>query len=281
LERTPKARGLVAPVHELLHMSQSPGEDANPNRICLLIRSLGVGGAERQLLELAQGLHARGVPVTVVTFYANGALQEAVECDGVRVVPANKRSRWDVIGFLWRLVRVIRAERPRVLYSFLPTANLLALLVRCFVHVDILAWGVRASSLDTASYGWLVRVELILAARLSRLANVIICNSSAGLLHHASLGYPAKRMTVIHNGIDTRRFSFDDHGRARLRAQWGVLGEEFLIGLVARMDPMKGHDLFIRSAVILAKQLPGMRFVCIGGETARSSCVRRTCATRS
>ena len=202
--------------------------------------------------------------MTVVTFYANGPLRETLERDGVRVVCANKRSRWDLVGFLWRLVRITKAERPRVLYSFLPTANLVALLVRCFVHVDIVSWGVRASGLDTASYGGLVRAELILAARLAGLANVIICNSSAGLLHHASLGYPDKRMHVIHNGIDTRRFSFEKNARARVRAEWGVLDGEFLIGLVARVDPMKGHELFIRAARALAAELPQARFVCVG-----------------
>jgi glycosyltransferase involved in cell wall biosynthesis len=37
-----------------------------------------------------------------------------------------------------------------------------------------------------------------------------------------------------------------------------------LIGLIARLDPMKDHPTFLRAAALLTRQLPGARFICVG-----------------
>ena len=53
--------------------------------IVFLVRSLDMGGAERQLVELAKGLHARAWQVEVVTFYPTGPLRALLEAAGVPV----------------------------------------------------------------------------------------------------------------------------------------------------------------------------------------------------
>jgi glycosyltransferase involved in cell wall biosynthesis len=233
-------------------------------RVVLLIRSLGVGGAERQLVVLARALHARGVDVRVLTFYPAGPLRPELEAAGVPVEDLGKGGRWDVLPFLWRLWRRLRALRPDVLYSWLPMANVLAAIVGPMAGVPRIVWGVRASNLDADRYDWLHRVEQSLARRLARRADAIICNAEAGRYWHEALGYPRERMVVIENGIDTERFHFDARARARLRKEWGIADHEHLIGLVARIDPMKDHDTFLRAAALLAQRRPDVRFVCVG-----------------
>ena len=71
-------------------------------------------------------------------------------------------------------------------------------------------------------------------------------------------------MTVITNGIDTERFKPDAAARARVREGWGVAENEILIGLMARLDPMKDHSTFLRTAAMLARERPDVRFVCVG-----------------
>ena len=46
-------------------------------KILLMVRALGFGGTERQLVDLAQGLARRGQQVSVATFYPNGAFADA------------------------------------------------------------------------------------------------------------------------------------------------------------------------------------------------------------
>lgn len=75
---------------------------------------------------------------------------------------------------------------------------------------------------------------------------------------------PEAKTIVIPNGIDSTFFS-PDRGIGRgVRLEWAVADSEKLIGLVARLDPMKDHAVFIHAARILAKSRPKTRFVCVG-----------------
>ncbi len=232
--------------------------------VVLFIRSLDVGGAERQLVALAKGLHSRGVPLRVLTFYPGGALLPELLAAGVPVEDLGKRSRWDVVPFLWRLYRRLRALRPKVLYSWLTTANTLAAVVGRMARVPRILWGVRASNMDFHRYDWFTRVEFLLTCLTARFADQIVCNSEAGKAFHIARGYPEGKITVIENGIDTERFRFDPEGRAHLRREWGIHENEFLIGLIARLDPMKDHETFLRAAALLAKERGDVRFICVG-----------------
>src|SRR4028119_883713 len=107
-------------------MSSSSRRPPEAPSFFFLIRSLHAGGAERQLVELASGLHARGHRVLVATYYPGGVLREELAARGVRVTYLGKSGRWDLAGFFRRLVRALRQERPDVLYSFLGTSNVLA-----------------------------------------------------------------------------------------------------------------------------------------------------------
>ena len=242
----------------------------------LFIRSLEVGGAEGQLVALAKALHAQGVPVRALAFYPGGALRPALEAAGVPVEDIGKRGRWDLPFFLWRLYRRLRVLRPDVLYAWLPTANTLAATVGRLAAVPRIVWGVRASSLDFSRYDWLHRVDFELSRFAAPLADRIICNSEAGCRFHAASGYPAHKMTVIENGIDTRRFRFDAAGRERVHREWGIGADEMVIGQVARLDPMKDHETFLHAAAMLARDRQNVKFVCVGaGEAGRSAALKR------
>lgn len=71
-------------------------------------------------------------------------------------------------------------------------------------------------------------------------------------------------MVVIPNGIDTEIFKPDAGSGTRIRAEWGIKEDEKVIGLVARLDPMKDHPTFLEAAAILVKERKDVRFVCVG-----------------
>ena len=110
------------------HRRRSAGPDAPP--LMLLGRSLELGGAERQLVQLAGGLHRRGWPVSVVAFYERGALVDDLKAAGVPLRFVGKRGRWDLVGFWLRLVRIVEEERPGILHGYLDVPNILGVLLR-------------------------------------------------------------------------------------------------------------------------------------------------------
>ncbi|MFN3388350.1 MAG: glycosyltransferase [Allosphingosinicella sp.] len=242
-------------------MGAAPGSGGP---IFLLARSLNIGGAERQLVHLAAGLHARGEEVVVGLFYTGGVLDAELEARGIRIVDLRKSGRWDVPAFLKRVRGAIAEVRPSVVYSFLGTANIVAAAVRPFAPRFRMVWSIRASDMDPASYDWVFRLNYGLECALSRSADLIISNSHAGRDYAAGHGFPRERIAVVPNGIDTDRFRPDPALRAAKRAEWGLGEGETAIGVLARIDPMKDHPVFLRAAALAARARPELRFLCIG-----------------
>lgn len=233
-------------------------------KILLLIRQLSAGGAERQVALLARGLAARGHAVTVVVFYGGGVLEADLASAAIRLIDLGKRGRWDNAGFLVRLVRTLRREQPDILYSFLTVANLLNGLFGGLIPRAKRVWGLRASNMDLARYDRLSQYTGHLESRLARYADLIIANSEAGREAAMSSGFPPARLRVVRNGIETERFRPDPAVRARVRADWRIGPEHRLVGLVGRLDPMKGHPDFIRAAARMRATHPDLRWVCVG-----------------
>ena len=101
-----------------------------------LIRSLNIGGAERQLVELIKGLDKNTFEITIGLFYDEGTLrEELVVLEGVKLIPLFKSGRWDLIRFCTRLIAVLHRLKPHILYSFLPDANLVGLISGRIVRV--------------------------------------------------------------------------------------------------------------------------------------------------
>ena len=234
-------------------------------KIVFLHRFKVVGGAERQLVELARGLHERGHDVTLLTFYPGGVMLGDAGKAGLRIVSLDKAGRWDVLPFVLRLIRILRSERADVVHGYLGMANALLALTKPFHHAPVV-WGVRASNIDISRYHRLARFDAWIEAKLSRFPALIIANSHAGKAHSISRGFPDDRIIVIPNGIDLERFQRDEAGRDRVRTELGVGGHERLIGRVARIDPQKDYPTFLRAAAIVAGVRPDVRFALVGND---------------
>jgi glycosyltransferase involved in cell wall biosynthesis len=246
-----------------------------------LIRSLNIGGAEHQLVELIKGLDKNAFEITVGLFYDEGILRnELIAIEGVKYIPLFKSGRWDLISFCARLIIVLHRLRPHILSSFLPDANLVGLITGRIAHVKRIVWGVRASNMDVSRYDWLAGISLRLSAFLSRFPYAIITNSFAGKKFHRSIGYNTKRMMIIPNGINTDRFKPDHLAGLRVRDEWGIEEEAITIGLVGRLDPMKDHITFLRAVKMFNQEECSVRFVCIGdGKEPYKSEIHSLCTT--
>jgi glycosyltransferase involved in cell wall biosynthesis len=232
-------------------------------KILFIVRALNCGGAERQLVVLANELARRGHRVAVAVFYKGAPLEKEIDSSRVRLIPLEKRSRWDLLSLYWTLLRVVQRERPDVLHGWMSDPNLAACMIRLLYTKALLFWCIRSANVEmildrvaSASY-WFER-------RLSHFADCIVVNSRAGVNHAASRGFPSDKMFHIPNGIDVNRFYFDPPAGQRVRMEWGFTGSDRLIGLVGRLDSIKDHQSFLKAAARLTQELPEVRFLCIG-----------------
>lgn len=234
-------------------------------RITLVLPSLTRGGAERQATLLAAELVRRSHDVAVVTLLPLGrGFEPEVAAAGVRLTSLDRGNWTSVIGYLPRLMRFLAAEKPEVVYSFLPQANVLAALAELGLGCPVV-WSVRSADIPLAAYGLATRTAYALERRISKLPRGIVVNSRAGQKALARQGVPADRIRVISNGFDTVRFQPDAERRARVRATWRLAPHEIAIGLPARLDPVKDHATFLKAAAILRPHRGDVRFFCLGG----------------
>jgi hypothetical protein len=99
-------------------------------KVLFLSTTMGMGGADQQLLTVAGGLRARGHEVMIVSLTPLGPM--GLEARGLGIATESLEMRRGVPDprGLVRLIRLVRAWRPDVLHSHMIHANLLARVVR-------------------------------------------------------------------------------------------------------------------------------------------------------
>jgi glycosyltransferase involved in cell wall biosynthesis len=232
-------------------------------QVLFLIRALTTGGAQRQLVALANGLAQRGHRVTVLTFYPGGELAVGLD-PRVERRSLDKRDRWESGAFYARLLSAIRQERPEVMYSFLTSANVLSGTTRLFFPRVRVVWGKRGAVREASMLDSLERALVRLERWLSPFAAAVIYNSGSLRDQSVSTGYPTRNTHVIPNGIDTATFYPDPGKREALRAQWGVEAGDTLVGLVGRLDRIKGQAVFLQAAQMMRRENPSLHLIIIG-----------------
>lgn len=221
-------------------------------RLCFLIRSLNLGGSERQLIELVTHLNPSVFDITVLTFYSQGELvSDLKKYSHIRVQSLNKRGRWDFFFFTARFLASIYKLRPDVLHGYLGSANLMALIAKLILPRIAIIWGVRTSKTNFSRFGLFEHSIWKMECLLPGCADRIIFNSESGRLHAIQHGFPKNKCTTIFNGIDTKKFDINTESGKSVRLGWGISEEEILIGMVARLDPLKDHATFIKALSLL------------------------------
>lgn len=231
-------------------------------KILFVIRSLERGGAERQLCMLAKELCNRGHQVEICTFYRSEGYGALLDDTNVTVRSLDKTTRWNVLGVVFRFFRMLYVSKPMIIHGYLPTGNILAALGRIVLPHAKIVFGVRAATMHLEMYDRFSRWVYAVERKLSSHADLVIANSDQGAEIYRAFG---ANTVVIYNGIDTEHFRPDKGAGEDLGKSWAESADQIIVGMVARIDPIKDHETFFRAAKILLDQGVNVKFVCIGG----------------
>ena len=243
----------------------SPVTDQQPKKILLLIRSLHIGGAERQVVSLAKTISALGTEVHVALKVSGGPLEnDLANIPDVTLHHIRGSGLTGRFQYFLRLRTVIKQNQFDAVYGFMPVPNLTLLVARTIRNRPLIAWGVRSSGVDPSQYGERVKWTMRLEKWLSRFADRVITNSRAALDEYRLNDYPYAKLSHIPNAIDVDRFKPDPVARETLGLELGISQSTPLIGLFARIHPMKDHLTFLRAAKILIEDSPNVQFICAG-----------------
>jgi glycosyltransferase involved in cell wall biosynthesis len=222
-----------------------------------VIGGLGVGGAERQLLELAAGLDRARFQPSVCSIDAGHEFAEAFRRRGVPLLELERHGSFDTRR-LARLRRLVEHERPDVLHAFLVGPSL---------YTRLACLGLRRRPLLVVSErsieGRRRRVVRLADRALAGSVDCFVANAEAvrdALLGHLRPRRP--RIEVIPNGFDLRPPP-PGPPRAELRAALGVREDETLLLAVGRLAPQKDYPRLLDAVARLAGR-PGLRLAIAG-----------------
>lgn len=241
--------------------------------ICHLITSLEAGGAEVMLRKLLLGMDRSRFVNQVVCLSKPGRIGEELIRQGIPVHYLDLRN---YPLSLSRFYRLLRFPETDILQTWLYHADLVGLALGKLSGVKNICWNIRCSYMDFEKYRIFTRWTVRACSILSFLPQAIIANSRAGVKHHIGLGYKAKRWEIIPNGFDLSLFKPDENAKSRLLEELGIdhdannlsveqgSSKPFLIGFIARYDPMKDHNTFIEAAVSLIERGRNAHFILAG-----------------
>jgi L-malate glycosyltransferase len=224
-----------------------------PVRLLLVLDSLEVGGAERQVVDLAFALRRKGYRITVASSVA-GDLSGALEEAGVPVRPLLRRmaKRRLSLAYAWRLRRLLKRERFDLVHAHIYASTAAAAIATLGTDVPLVITEHTEASWQDWRARWVSRwvyrrVERIIAVSTPIRRRLIERDHV-----HPDL------VTIVPNAVVS---ASGPHSDAPLPAE---LRARTLVGVVARLQPEKGVASFLRAAARVAPQFPEAHFVIAG-----------------
>lgn len=232
--------------------------------VCHIITGLNAGGAERMLTRLVNAPDQNGVKHMVVSLMDEGVFGQEIRAQGVSLHTLGMRPGVPSLAALWRLITMLRLEKPDVLMSWLYHADLIGFIAAGIAGVRHNYWNLRCSDMTKDNRSILSRMMMWLLIHLSPYPTGVIANSEAGMRHHQSLGYRPKKWHVISNGVNLEQFRPEPSARVALRAELLLPDDAVLVGHVARFHPMKDHATLLDAAAMVVRTNVNVHFVLVG-----------------
>jgi len=212
-----------------------------------VITSTDVGGAETMLLKLCKSIESKGIRNVVISLKPKGRIAFELEQAGISVYSMEMNKGFSqFLKSVISLRRLLNQLEPTVIFSWMYHSNLITWFANFMRYRRApLIWNIR-QCLPSINEQTTSTVVIMLSALLSYFVPRIVYNSKLSIKHHTNVGFKSTNAKFIPNGFDTNRFSFNSIKRQELRTKYG-LEDSFVVGIVGRYDPIKGHDLFVQS----------------------------------
>ncbi len=262
-------------------MSAAAGERI---RVLRIIARLNIGGPAIHATLLHERLDRQRFQSTLVTGTEEAGEGNYLELHGrtadVEIIPDLGREIRPLsdLQTLWRLVRLMRRLRPHVVHTHTAKAGAVGRAAAVLAGVPVVVHTFHGhvlrgyfSPAKTAVYR---AIERGLASRTDRL--LAVTTRVRDELVALGVG-EAARYRAVPLGFDLAPLLSAERRRGELRAELD-LGDAPLVGIVARLVPIKAHEVFLAAAARVRAELPAARFLVVGDGELRQALEQQTAA---
>lgn len=246
--------------------SPAPSRRRRPRKkigLMHVVHTMEVGGMERLVVDLIEGFSSDRYDRYVCCLAQRGALADQLERIGVPVYCLDKGAgvRW---GLPWR----VRALIHRLGISIVHTHNLAGLLYggvgAALGRAKVLVHTEHGRDLDFYRSPTLQRLEWALTS----LPNCVVAVSQPLFdeLRYAQR-IPLSRLLMIGNGVRVERCRVTPP--RDLGARLGIGERDRLVGIIARLVPVKDHVTMLRAMRTVIRTMPEARLLVVGGGPLR------------
>ena len=213
------------------------------NRVLFVINGLPRGGAETQLLRIAQEVRGKGYEVAVAVLNPENDFAPQLADLGIRVwAPPPDAGRWNR-RHMMHLARELKAWRPDVTVTFLFQATLFMRGLNLWLRPRRAISSMRNDQLES-------RLRSSIYRATCGADDSIVVNSRAAASKLQELGTIPRsdKVTVIYNGIDAEQVRSRVHtAPEETRRTLGVAEQDVLLLGVGRLQPQKDWPTLLRA----------------------------------
>lgn len=235
-----------------------------PLRIAFVVHSLRVGGIERSVTRIVNGLDPNQFAPAIICMDRKGPAANWLQRD-IPIVEVCKRNGNDGRA-LRRLASCLRTQRIDLVQSHNWGTLLETVLARKLARVPHHIHAERGTVLGSVTAAGLrhrLRARAM-AAALKSVDQVISNAHSVADRVQQRCGYPARRIEVIPNGTPR----VDHHGRRRdrhaIRMRLGIPAAATVIGSVGRLAAVKGFDTALKAFAEVLRRHPDTHLILVG-----------------
>jgi len=242
-------------------------------RVAHIITRLILGGAQENTLFTCQDLKdIYGDDVLLITGPAvgpEGSLMERGRAGGlaIEVVPAMRRAIHplrDAAGYL-QIHRALRRFNPDVVHTHSGKAGMLGRLAASRLRVPAVVHTVHGAPFHPyqgrGARAVFRACERFAAQRCHHIISVAAAMTD--LLVNARVA-PREKFTTIYSGMDVEPLLHSHEHRACVRRELGYSDDQMLVGKIARLFHLKGHEFLIQAARQVMQAHPQARFLLVG-----------------
>lgn len=245
---------------------------SDPVRVLHIITRMIVGGAQENTLLSVEGLDAMPeYDVSLVSGIDKGKegelLSRARETTNLIVLPEMSRSInpfADLVAF-WKLYKLVKKGRYHIVHTHSSKAGVLGRLAAWLARTPIIVHTLH--SLVFHDYQpWLVNRAWLLAKKICAPVTDFYVSVSEIIVKKALAAGIAEpeRFRTIYSGMELDWFLNAKFDAEAVKREFGIPLDTPVVGKIARLFELKGHDQLMDAAPDIVRRVPNVRFFLIG-----------------